>query len=687
MQQGIRYLSFVWSTGVLIFLVFGCSQPKQAVCTLDRDCPTGHLCNKDDKGEAFCEAVKLDECPSSCKVDADCSKCDAEKQQCVQGVCGKETEKTCPTTSTSNQDCIPCLSNQSYCVGGVCGEKPTCPQTCAQDADCAPCTDTKFCVEGACAKEKVACPSTCTKDDDCKSCPDQKLACTEGTCQQPSQCPDSCATDTDCSKCAVKDRVCVFGKCGDPDCPASCQDDSDCAKCSSGNTSCVNNVCSAKAVCPKFCFIDQDCAQCSKDLQKCTNGSCGDQVLCPESCNADSDCSACPANRVACRNGSCAEKDPCPTTCTEDKDCSACGTGYVCDPTAKTCKNPNAVGVGGECDANKPCQRDLSCLAIENIQKSYCFQVCNPKSKICDSNKADGRDQCLEFPIEKGSEHVCIGSAAKGEACGFAIAKQALCDVSTSATLYCSTKKGTCEDITIQTKEDDPCTPTGSTDEPILRCDVSKGLYCDPTTKKCGKQNFAQEGELCDPSGRVLGKVINCGSGMSCVSFATGTNLRCHVDCSTNQSGQCSHNKDTTCVPTTTGGAGACLDTQCQSDADCTFKGYFCLRSQSGNICAPEPPAGPVSYGGICGIPLDKYGCDAKSSCAQVSAGSLGFCTVGCDSKTPCPSLKTANGDIKATCVSQRGVLFCVFLCDSNSPVCPTGMKCQKTPAGSYCFP
>lgn len=440
-----------------------------------------------------------------------------------------------------------------------------------------------------------------------------------------------------------------------------------------------------KTACPATCSTDTDCSSCADDKTSCVQGVCGQQTAqCPSSCTDNSDCASCPGADNVCDTATSTCKqgntNVCPPTCSGDSECAPCGTGFTCEQgaCAKTSSNPN---VGAPCSAAEPCAQGFVCQPVPE-GGSVCFQDCSQDSSICAGN-TDGRTSCVELGSGQGGISVCLAVAKKGEKCGYQGALQAVCETGQDPPLYCSTS-GLCTEVVVQKNAGDPCNPEGDTTEPIKLCDSASGLVCDATTGKCVTATVAQEGEPCDPTGANLGKTILCDPSkkdLACIKFDQWGRVTCQTLCDPQGTSQCGHNTALSCAAVLSNGGGACMDTQCTTDADCVWPGYTCEAQQgSGNICWPNPPPGPKAFGEICGTPVSTEGCASGLDCLGVPPATQGFCSMECTSGTTCPSI----GNKVSECTPITAVYeACMFTCGAPAD-CPAGLVCDTNI--NYCL-
>lgn len=655
-------------------------------CTQDSECSKCED-NKVHCLQGACSTKQAPKCPDSCTRDSDCDACSDGKTSCVGAVCAKEP--SCPSSCTQDSDCAKCSNNKTSCVNSICAEKttPTCPSSCSQDSDCAKCSGNKTsCVNNICAEKTTpTCPSSCSQDSDCAKCSNNKTSCVNNVCAEKivPACPASCSQDADCAKCPDDKTSCsnsVCAKKAGPTCPAVCRKDSDCSPCPTGKQFCVAGVCDAKPVCPSSCSKNSDCSACPVGKQSCVAGVCGGTTTCPSSCSVHSDCAKCTGNKIACVGGVCSKPVTCPASCSSDAQCIACGGHYGCRQSKCQLKLPPSSGPGQTCSSSKPCKTGELCIEADGV--STCFQDCSSKPSACTSN-TDGRTACRPFARDSSGNviSVCLGVSKKGGACGYSFLQQADCQGGLNPPLYCAANK-TCKEGVLQTKAGDPCNTSTDQSDPRKLCDRSKQLVCDEKTGKCAGITHAKEGEECDASGQVLGKIIICDpnvAGLTCIQFSSTEKIsRCHRTCTPSASNQCSHKTGLSCEPLLSGGRGLCMDKVCTKNSDCVFANYVCApRQTGGNMCFPPIPDGPKTFGQVCGSPSRTEGCKKNLDCLRFLQSKKGYCSPDCTAAgSTCPTL----GGIASVCrqVFSNGDKACIFPCGAPGQVCPSGLTCSS---------
>lgn len=232
---------------------------------LNPNCPAGHVCIPDYKGDCYCSP-----CVGTCTTNNDCG----EGCQCTGGQC---VPKPCIGPCIDASDCgVGC-----GCLNGQCVDCTT--LTCAQCATVLGCD----CIGGNCVDSP--CDSPCADGDDCANgCGCQAnncVACESVTCVTNANCPDGCFCDdgvcaenpcqevycsspNDCGQgCGCLDGKCV--PCSSIDCPSQvCDAIPGCA--------CINNTCQDDG--EDDCFdeltLTKDNANCNLRAQLVTDSCC-----------------------------------------------------------------------------------------------------------------------------------------------------------------------------------------------------------------------------------------------------------------------------------------------------------------------------------------------------------------------------------------------------------------------------
>jgi Cys-rich repeat protein len=500
----------------------GCCVQTQPVCTADRECPAGQVCqnglcvavclcasNADCPQGALCKNCQ---CELGCSTDRDC----AAGQTCVNGVC-KATcvAKTCADLGYScgtqsdgcggNLSCGSCAAGQT-CANGVCTAGPAC----TTDRDCAA---GQACVNGVCQGSCVA-----------KTCAQLGY-----TCGAPS---DGCSGTLSCGACAAG-QVCEAGVCK---AGTVCRTNGDCA---AGQT-CVGGVCTAGT----SCTADRDCAT----GQACVNGvcqggcvaktctdlgySCGTQS---DGCGGNLSCGTCAAGQLCtdgvctagtvCRtNGDCTAGQTCvngvcqgsclPKTCVDlgyscgaqddgcggTVSCGSCAAGMTCD--AGTCTAGTKCRANGDCAAGQVCVGGLCQGGAGCTTDAECQVDC-------------GGSDCV---VDACQFWACVNGSCQAEA----LADGAACDDGKACTIGDHCLAG-------------QCTPTSDTCGCGTNSDCAAGQTCvnGVCQGSCVAKTCTDLGYSCGTQDDGCGGTLTCGScaaGQICSAGVCNAAVRCTAD-------------------------------------------------------------------------------------------------------------------------------------------------------------
>lgn len=319
------------------------------------------------------------------------------------------------------------------------------------------------------------------------------------------------------------------GVCSDT-CPKECTGDTDCDT-AKGELCCGfaddGKICTPAAQCPRFCSDDTLCdtnsgEACIRATLSSTNKVCQDPKKAVKLCSSDSACDVA-LGETCCTIYSepvCLPANRCPTTCSTSSECDThnseicCTTMGLLDKTLGSngiCLDPARVPCPKACSTSGDCDTGSGELCCEGICSTACAKRCDTsndcKNQICCKARAARSPLYRKIAPQLGYDACsCSGSSVK-------------CDGGSLKT---------CDGCSWQTEScDSQCQQSGYSSGTCIdsystaHCDCS---YTPPADAGPGPtQGF---GDICDGS-------IPCGSGLQCVTFATGaTKGICTKSCS-----------------------------------------------------------------------------------------------------------------------------------------------------------
>lgn len=332
-------------------------------CSLDSECPNGHLCDAGDCvwDPGAPDRVLLDLPPPTCGDGL----CEAPIESCMANGCPED-----------------CGGNVFSAGGGSC----LLGDACELNLDCR---------QGGCLF------GTCQLLPDGAACTDGSMCESDGCGAISRQCSSGCTFDSECGS-----GVCHLFQCVDPLPPGTVCD---------GNSDCESGICAGVCLADDLdpgtvCLLDAQCASGTCTTGFC-DGSCGDGfcTLVPdaEGCiTCPGDCGLCPDGAVGCvvdaqcasgdcRGGFCGGK-PNGEFCIASNRCAS----GVCNNA--TCASPGSVGLGGTCTTSPACASG-TCTA------GFC--VCD-SSADCPSGKACVAAVCVTVPTCASNGTTCALNSA-----------------------------------------------------------------------------------------------------------------------------------------------------------------------------------------------------------------------------------------------------------------------------------
>lgn len=700
-----------------------------ATCAQDADCAPDQFCN-----------VSLEQCTPGCR-ERGCeegSYCDLDSRQCLEGCEDSDAcapNELCEILNTDEGPRRRCV--REACTGDdACADDEYCdfdeetlrnrcfegcrlfPDNCPGDAICNPelhqCEDPECVADDQCAPgeicERGLCELGCRDD---AQCPEGQVCAFDGQgfiCQTPmgcegdDDCPEGERCDRDSGLCLVDmpgcdgDDDCLAGEfCDDAQTPPACVAGCRPGGCPLGQrcdlqTRLCQDGCAEDAQCPmgQVCQ-DNQCTEGCRDADECPVGEVCDVVLVmgqprnrcvPPLCQSDEDCGPetyCspqgPFDRNACLPGCRTRPDNCADTeicnvltrqcqlfiCADDDQCGPgaiceaqnclpgcradedCAQGQLCDVNARQC----GCGSDGDCAPGQICEEGA---CVEPCFEDFACpigQICNQQTGRCQNGCIDDAD-CGDF---QGLECDPILRECLGRRCAE--------DLDCETFQFCDLEGG-------QGRCEEGCREGG--------CGFDR--FCDTQTRVCEDGCLLDDdcpfGSFCDQDSRVclLGcrGDDECPFGLTCQDVIVDEVLE-----------------------------RQCLETPCQSDAECLPEDY-CGFDQERQVnacvlgCRVEPDncfegsaCNPQTH--IC--EFETCASDAECGDGQVcfNDGFLAFCRVGCRNDNQCaPGQFCTDFSLRCTCfdnedcgsqeVCQYGE--CGAPCNQDSD-CPfDGMACVQ---------
>ncbi len=399
---------------------------NRCLCTSDRDCGGGQICNKSMLSQLFRQSI------GACANRSSAAKCESGYE------CQDASQQSRPPCNPSKPDACYCLPGRTQGLGEACGNKR--------------CKQGLLCILPKQGATQGICVEDCTKTNNCSY---------GGICQQAGNSTKVCIcqSSAQCGSGRVCSPVGNFGICksGGSGCGNNrCDPGENCSNCPkdcacTGGKVCRNGTCQSPSPCGNgLCegAKGENCSTCPKDCgcgtgKICQNGVCKAAQACGNGlCEGakGENCSTCPRDcgcgtGKVCQNGVCKEPSPCGNGLCEGakgencstcpKDCG-CGTGKICQngvcKVAESCGNHTCESVKGEncsscpqdcgCGVGLVCQNGV-CVTPQNPPKNGGNQgeepKANPNCPVADQVKqCDGNGHC---------EMVCPEPAPKGCAC------------------------------------------------------------------------------------------------------------------------------------------------------------------------------------------------------------------------------------------------------------------------------
>ena len=593
-----------------------------ALCTVNDDCPDGHICQDvGDDGEQLQCVAAAGICPCSQKsVDLGLStSCQVENEA---GLC--TGERTCTAQGLTDCDAaVPaaeeCNGQDDDCDGGF--DEETCDDgsVCTQDS----CNGSNGCLHEPLTGTNCDDGDVCSVTDHCNAgeCTGTPIACDDGNpCTD-----DSCDGLSGCvflfnfnvcddgDPCTVGD-MCVEGACHGTLIPCDCQSDEDCDAYEDGDL-CNGTLHCDKGTITYQCTVDQDtvveCPPAPGQDGPCLKANCipesgACEYLPANNGFACNDADSCTYGE-ACKNGTCSGGKP--MNCEDGNECTQdnCNPDVGCIHTNaqgpcndnNACTYPDLCGAGScqpgpavDCDDNNPCTDDSCDLA------AGCVHL--PMDGACnDDNKCTSGDHC------------------EGGKC-----------VSTSV-LFCD--------------DDNPCTADS--------CNPAIGCLHEFNDSPCSDGNQCTVNDSCDAGQCVAGEALDCGDSNPCTNDSCNPLVGCKH---TNNADNCEDLDPCTLSDHCSGGmcvGGAPLE--CGDGNMCTDD--FCVPMAG---CSHVNNTAPCNDGNVCTV-------DDTCTGGSCIAGE----SMACNDDNPCTD---------DSCEKGKGCVFApneVAVCDDGNP-CTTGGHC-----------